>query len=86
MKEIAENPGKINQIMPAFLFQDLSVYNYDMTQPMFKDICKIAENASFSYYLYPYRAMERQDYQEGRLNLEEVIDQIQRNTEMWRNE
>lgn len=92
LETIANNPlgiyGDGYVDTTSFLFEDTSVYEgfYDMSQPAAQDVYNIFKEGTLSMPGYPYYFSIVNDYQEGRLTLDEAVNRLQRETEMWLNE
>ncbi|NLJ96051.1 MAG: hypothetical protein GX321_02765 [Clostridiales bacterium] len=72
----------------VFLFEDKLMYkdHYDITQPGFEDVYNIYQNGVLDDYQYVLNNTIVDDYQNGRLTLDEAVAAIQREAEMWLNE
>lgn len=92
LETIANNPlgiyGDGYVETTSFLFEDTSIYEgfYDMSQPAAQDVYNIFKEGTLSMPGYPYYFSIVNDYQEGRLTLDEAVNRLQRETEMWLNE
>ena len=88
LEAVAQNPNVLNGFMPAILFKDMSMYEgiYDMSVPVMQDIYSIVKEGVFGESSYPFLFDLVNDYQQGRYTLDEAIEKIQRDTEMWLNE
>ncbi|MCL2707787.1 MAG: hypothetical protein FWF03_01590, partial [Defluviitaleaceae bacterium] len=75
---------------PEFVLKDISEYegHYDMDLPIYRDIHEIMKNGAPLYRTYPpsesYMLVD--EYQSGRMSLDEVAAEIQRRVEIWLNE
>lgn len=90
LEAIAENPMKAfagSNDFP-FLFEDMSMYEecYDVMLPAVQDMYRLFQNGYLSSVSYPYPDNFILEYQEGRLTLEEALEKMERDTEMWLNE
>ena len=56
---------------------------YDITLPVVMDIYEMYKNGKQGAPTYPYHMTIIDDYQTGKLTLEEAIERVQRETEMW---
>lgn len=89
LEAITEQPvGVYSGYYYPFIFKDMNSYEgaYDITLPAVKDIYEIFKNGKQNTPSYPYDWAIVDDYQQGRLTLEEAIERVQRETEMWLNE
>ncbi|GHV06027.1 hypothetical protein FACS1894217_03920 [Clostridia bacterium] len=71
------------------IFKDKIMYEkqYDISSPTFDDIYNIMSNGVIISVPFPYGAQEYiDDYQNGRLTLDEAVAVQQREAEMWLNE
>jgi len=79
----------INQ--PVFVLKDLSAYNghYDMSLPVFRDLYDIYSNGAVinkCFLGYEDYQLLVDEYQDGKLTLEETLGEIQRRAEFWLHE
>lgn len=92
LETVAENPVNIyrSEYYTSFLFEDIDIYReaYDVELPAFQDLYQLF--AGGAMYMYPdgypdYYAIV-DDYQNGRLTLDEALDRLQREVDMYLNE
>ena len=85
LEQIASHPDVFDKYYTTFLFQDQNEYEgiYDMSLPLIQDLYQIAKDGVLSSVSYPYKDSIILDYQEGRLTLEETLERVQRDVEMW---
>lgn len=90
LEAIAENPVGTSAGISnfPFLFEDMSLYEerYDITLPAVQDMYQLFKDGYLSGVSYPYPDTFVLEYQEGRLTLEETLEKMERDTEMWLNE
>lgn len=92
LETIAENPlgiyGGAYMTTTSFLFEDVDSYEgfYDTSLQATKDMYEIFMDGRVGVASYPYYFSIVNDYQEGRLTLDEALARLQRDTEMWLNE
>lgn len=90
LEAVAKNPINIYQSNNSFLFSDLSVYweTYDVEQPAFQDLYELFAGGVINPYpsSYLYSDLVVDDYQNGRLTLDEALDRLQREMDMYLNE
>lgn len=92
LESIAKNPlgiyGGAYMTTTSFLFEDIDTYEgfYDTSLQAMMDIYAIFKDGRPGVASYPYYFSIVNDYQEGRLTLDEAIARLQRDTEMWLNE
>lgn len=88
LEEIAKNPIGVYSKYSSFLFEGINTYSeeYDITLPAVQDLYQLFSNGMIGGMLYPNYNSVVADYQEGRLSLDEAINALQRETEMWLNE
>jgi ABC-type glycerol-3-phosphate transport system substrate-binding protein len=74
---------------PAFVLKDPASYEgyYDMSQPVYQDIHNLFRDGILWDGFFQYqRADIPMDYQNGKLTLDEAVDEIQRRADLWLNE
>lgn len=88
LEAIAENPGAFTSIYPEFIFEDETMYEgrYDFTKPQIRDIYNVMKNGALSVSSFSEKYILVDAYQKGRYTLDEIIDKIERDTDMWLNE
>ena len=88
LETIAENPGKMNYINSDLIFKDRSMYGerFDFSQQKIMDIFQVLQNGTLYLQSGIYQAKIIVDYQNERITLDEAIERIQRETDMWLNE
>lgn len=93
LEAVAENPVNIYQSewTTSFLFADRNVYRgtYDMELPAFQDLYQLFSGGSAHLpdnAVYPYYYSIVDDYQNGKLTLDEALDTLQRGMDMYLNE
>lgn len=87
LETIAKNPMEIctqKEYVP-FLFKDWSRYEgvYDTTLPAVQDLYRLFADGYLATISYPYTLDVVADYQADRLTIEEAVDRLQKETEMW---
>lgn len=88
LEAIAENPGVFTSIYTEFIFEDEAMYEgrYDLTQAQVRDIYNVMKEGTLSGPVFSEKYNLVDEYQKGRYTLDEVIDKIERDTDMWLNE
>ena len=92
LEAVARDPVGIyeSQWYTSFLFSDRSVYreSYDVGLPAFQDLYELFAGGTVNPYPsgYPYYFMIVDEYQTGRLTLDEALDKLQREMDMYLNE
>lgn len=92
LEAIAKNPVGIYESdwYTSFLFSDKSVYREtcDVELPAFQDLYELFAGGMINPYpnSYPYYDYVVDDYQNGRLTLDEALDKLQREMDMYLNE
>jgi len=75
---------------PSLVLKDISEYagHFNMDLPIYRDIHEIMKNGAPIYRAFPQyeRDVLVDEYQSGRMTLDEVIDEIQRKVDIWLNE
>lgn len=88
LEEIARSPMEVYKIYTSFLFEGIDTYSgtYDITLPVIQDLYRLFEDGMIGESVYPDYYSIVNDYQEGRYTLDEAINALQREVEMWLNE
>ena len=71
---------------PVFVQESLSNYDgyFDMSVPIYRDVHDIFRDGAATSLIYEESdSIVVEEYQNGRISLEEAIDEIQRKVEMW---
>lgn len=88
LEEISRSPMEVYKTYTSFLFEGIDTYSetYDITLPVIQDLYRLFEEGMIGESVYPNYYSIVNDYQEGRYTLDEAIDALQREVEMWLNE
>ena len=88
LEAIAENPGMFSSIYTEFIFEDEAMYEgrYDFSKPQIRDIYNLMKEGALSVSSFSEKYILVDAYQKGRYTLDEIIDKIERDTDMWLNE
>ncbi len=72
----------------SFIYDDKSMYPdyFHPSSEIFNDIFNILENVEFGYYTFSVQRLDIDDYQAGKLTLEEAVAEYQRQVDIWLNE
>lgn len=88
LEAIAENPGAFTNLYTEFIFEDEAMYEgrYDLTKAQVRDIYNLMKEGTFSVpgFGEAYNLVDA--YQKDRYTLDEIIDKIERDVNMWLNE
>lgn len=88
LEAIAENPGAFTNLYTEFIFEDEAMYEgrYDLTKAQVRDIYNLMKEGTFSVpgFGEAYNLVDA--YQKDRYTLDEIIDKIERDTNMFLNE
>lgn len=88
LEAIAENPGVFTNTYTEFIFEDEAMYEgrYDFTKAQVRDIYNVMKEGALSGAVFSEKYNLVDAYQKGRYTLDEIIDKIERDTNMWLNE
>lgn len=88
LEAIAENPGAFTSQHTEFIFEDEAMYEgrYDLTKAQVRDIYNVMKEGALSVSTFSENYILVDAYQKGKYTLDEIIDKIERDTDMWLNE
>ncbi len=88
LEAIASDPFGYSRFSAEIMFKDKPMYadHYDINQPAFEDIYQIMKEGILRERSFFVSNDIVDDYQNGRLTLDEAVTKIQREAEMWLHE
>ena len=75
--------------LSGFMYEDKSMYpeSYHPDSEIFNDFLNIIDdNTTMAYYTFSVQRLDIDDYQAGKLTLEEAVAEYQRQVDIWLNE